>query len=68
MTTANKPAALFRPKDAANYLSVARSTLYKLVESGALPRPLKITEKASAWRKTDLDAFIERRMAMATGA
>ncbi len=56
-----KPAALIRPKNAAAYLGIVRSTLYKLVEAGQLPKPIKITGKAVAWLQSDLDAFIEQR-------
>ncbi|MFJ8668539.1 helix-turn-helix domain-containing protein [Streptomyces sp. NPDC093600] len=58
MTTAVKPTvsrALFTVKDAADYLSLGRSTIYELMAAGALPY-VKVG-RARRVRRTDLDAF-----------
>ncbi len=50
--------AIMRPADAAKYLSVSVQTLYRWAAEGKLPRPLKLGERASGWKKADLDAYI----------
>lgn len=78
-TTPNKPAtdtrpapirpAILRPADAATYIGMrSRTAIYELVKEGELPQPIKLGARASGFRLVDLDAFIERRMAMAAGA
>ena len=53
--------AIFRPKDAAAYLGVAVSTLYRWAATGDFPQRVKLGRQASGWRKADLDAWLERK-------
>lgn len=54
---------IFRPKRAAEYLGVHRSTLQQWVKDGTLAAPLQLGQRAVGWRQSDLDAFIESRRA-----
>ncbi len=53
--------AIFRPKDAAAYLGVAVSTLYRWANEPGFPTRIKLGKHASGWRKADLDAWIDRQ-------
>lgn len=39
---------------------VSRASWYAGIKEGRYPRPVKLSEKTSAWRSTDIDALIER--------
>ena len=54
---------ILRPREAARYLSIGNSSLYRLVESGDLPRPIKLTRQSSGWRLSTLEAFLAKREA-----
>lgn len=54
--------AVLRPRDAATYLGIGLSTIWRWAQvDPEFPRPLKIASRVTAWRKADLDAFIERQ-------
>ncbi len=53
--------AIFRPKDAAAYLGVAVSTLYRWAAATDFPKPIKLGRQATGWRKADLDDWLERK-------
>lgn len=45
-----------RPRVAAGVYNVSRSTLYRLVAAGHLPKPAPLGARAGGWRRSDLDA------------
>lgn len=51
-----EPVFLAKPAAAA-YLSISESTIDVLVNSGALPKPRKISANRTAWLLTDLKQF-----------
>jgi prophage regulatory protein len=54
---------IFRPRDAAAYLGIGLTMLYQLARDKQLPRAIKIGHRASGWRKSTLDKFIDSRQA-----
>ncbi len=52
---------IVRPRDAAEYLGIGRSSLYRLIDSGDLPKPLRLTPQASGWRLSTLEEFLQER-------
>jgi prophage regulatory protein len=42
---------------------LGRSTIYRLIATNAFPGPVRITSKAVAWRRTDLDRWTATRPA-----
>jgi predicted DNA-binding transcriptional regulator AlpA len=48
------PGSLIRAKQVAVMLSVTFARLWREVQTGTFPRPLKITERLSAWRVEDI--------------
>lgn len=53
--------AIIRPREAAEYLGIGRSTLYRYVDAGVLPRPIKIGPQVTGWRLSVLDDFLHQR-------
>ena len=39
-------------------LAVGRTTVYKLVKSGKLAKPVGVSPRRVAWRESDVEAFI----------
>ena len=64
-TTHHAPAyqdrAIIRPREAAEYLGIGRTTLYRYVNAGLLPRPIKIGPQVTGWRLSVLDDFLHQR-------
>ncbi len=52
--------ALLRVPDVCRLVQVSRSALYKLMQTDpTFPRAVRLTARAVAWRRADLDAWIE---------
>ena len=51
--------SVLRPQAAAIYLGIAESTFWKWVEAGKIPKGKRLSKRATVWRVSDLDAFIE---------
>lgn len=55
---------LLRLPDVIERTSLKRSTIYDLMERGAFPRPIKISgARQNAWIESEVDAYIEARIA-----
>lgn len=48
------PNRLVRLKELRQITGLSRSTIYKMVSEGRFPRPVKLNERASAWRMADV--------------
>ena len=46
---------IFRMKELCQTYGLSRSTIYRLIEAGRFPKPIKISAKAVGWISTDLD-------------
>jgi len=65
----HEPAFLLTAKQAAELLSIGRSTLWREVKAGQLPAPVKIAG-STRWRRGELVRFVEelpRAECFATG-
>ena len=51
---------LLRVKDVERELGISRTTIWRLVKAGTFPPPLRITPKAIAWRRLDIEAWQEQ--------
>ena len=47
-------------QDVAESLHVARSTIYKLIEAGEFPKPIKLGKKSIRWRPSAVEAYIAK--------
>ncbi len=46
---------------------LSRSTIYLFVQNGTFPRPVRIGGRAVAWLESDIDVWIEARLAERVG-
>ena len=56
-----KQSAFMRGPEVIRVLGVARSTLWRWCKAGTFPRPVKLAERAVAWRRSDVERWIEDR-------
>lgn len=52
---------VLRVKECCSYLSICKSTFWRLVKKGELPKGTKISERCTVWKVEDLDKFIESK-------
>jgi prophage regulatory protein len=45
-------------------VSYSRPHLFRLIKTGAFPRPIKLGENRNAWLEAEVDAWIEARVAL----
>ena len=55
-----KPKILKR-RDVEKYVCLSCATIYKLMAEGSFPRPVKLGPQISAWRVSELNAWLERK-------
>lgn len=58
---------VLRPKDAAEYLGVSRSTLYRLVLTEKLAAPRRISARVTGWPVSDLKSYVDSMASPAIG-
>ena len=51
------PNRLIRMKELRQLLGLGHSTLYKMIGEGRFPRPVRLGERAVAWRLADVEAW-----------
>ncbi|AVO30002.1 TPA: helix-turn-helix transcriptional regulator [Stenotrophomonas maltophilia] len=44
-------------------MGLRKSQIYALIKAGAFPPPVKLSERCSAWVESELDEWIESRIA-----
>jgi prophage regulatory protein len=42
---------------------LAKATVYRMAQKGEFPSPIKLSVRTSAWIKSDVDAWCDRRLA-----
>jgi predicted DNA-binding transcriptional regulator AlpA len=50
-----------RPAHACERLSVSRSTLYRMIEQGHLPSPVRISARCVGWPESQIQAVIDQK-------
>ena len=58
---------LLRIAEVVEKAGISRPYVWKLIGRGAFPRPLRLGERARAWRSDEIDAWIEARTAERDG-
>jgi prophage regulatory protein len=53
---------LLRLPEVERRTGLRRAHLYKLARAGAFPRPVKLGARASAWRASQVNAWIDARI------
>lgn len=54
---------LMRVADVVTLTGMKRSSIYRLAAAGRFPKPLKLTERCSAWRESQVRLWIAERVA-----
>lgn len=54
---------LLRIKQVVQIVAVSRSTWWAGVKAGRFPKPLKLSERVTVWRRSDIQTLIERGVA-----
>lgn len=52
---------LLRRNEVERLIGLKRSALYKLMQSGGFPKPVRLSARAVAWRQSEVAAWIENR-------
>lgn len=61
--------AILRPEKAAAYVGVSKNTMYRWHrEDPTFPRLIRIGQRSSGWRVTDLDAWLDAQAQKSGGA
>ena len=55
---------LLKLKDVIATTGLSRSYIYALAQQGAFPKPIKLSERSSAWVEAEVAAWIEGRIAL----
>jgi len=52
---------LLRRREVERITGMSRSSIYRLMQEGDFPRPLKVGSTADRWKESDIAAWIESR-------
>jgi predicted DNA-binding transcriptional regulator AlpA len=52
-------AEFVRMKDLIMYLTLSQSTIWRKVRAGEFPQPIKLSEAVTAWKTSDVRAWIQ---------
>jgi len=44
------------------YINTCKSQVYKLVQQGSFPKPIKLGERGSGWLISEIDAWLQSRV------
>ena len=53
---------LLRIKDVVKKTSIGKSTIWEWVKEEKFPKPIKLSERISVWRESDIDEWIESKI------
>ena len=56
----NQAGFLRLPQIIENYIPVSKATFWRRVQDGTYPRPIKLSPRCSAWRKSDIESLINQ--------
>ncbi|MCY4528256.1 MAG: AlpA family transcriptional regulator [Chloroflexi bacterium] len=52
---------LLRRRDVERITGVSRASIYRLMQQGVFPRPVKVGSTAVRWKESDIAAWIDSR-------
>jgi prophage regulatory protein len=58
---------LLRQREVTKRCGLPRASLYAQISKGQFPKPIPLTQRSVAWLSTEVDAWIEARIAAALG-
>jgi len=63
MTETNHGDRILRRWEVESRVGLGRSAIYKAMQQGEFPKPIKLTSRAVGWRQSDIEAWLARRVA-----
>lgn len=54
---------ILRMKDVVKKIGLCRATVYAMISRREFPRPIRIGERATGWRESELEAWLANRIA-----
>ena len=67
MSETQAPIKVLRAPDTCAIIGLKRAALYRLVQRGQFPKPIKISTKLSGWLDSEVYAWLESRIAERDG-
>lgn len=58
----NQKESLLRLHQVAELLSIGKSTVWYYVKKDILPKPIKLSEKVTVWRSSEIQAFLNKKI------
>mgnify|MGYP000147383286 CR=1 FL=1 len=58
---------LLKRTDITSNLGLSRSHMYALIQKGEFPKPIKLSERSSAWLESEVQDWVESRIAFRDG-
>ena len=62
-TDPTQPTKLLRLPVVKDRTGLSKPSIYRLMKEGRFPKSIKISERAIGWLETDIEAFIQSRLA-----
>ena len=59
---------LLKRSDITSNLGLSRSHMYALIQKGEFPKPIKLSERSSAWLESEVQDWVESRIACRDGS
>jgi prophage regulatory protein len=56
---------LIRIKDLIKIIPISRASIWRLSRAGKFPRPIRLAVRTTAWRKSEIEAWLREREAAA---
>lgn len=51
-----------RIKDVMKKTGLAKSTIWLWIKEGKIPKPIKLSERVTVWKESDIDDWIESKI------
>jgi prophage regulatory protein len=58
---------LLKSTDITSNYGLSRSHMYALIQKGEFPKPIKLSERSSAWLESEVREWVESRIASRDG-
>lgn len=55
-----------RIRDVCNRVGISRTHLYRLVSRGLFPAPIRLSERVSVWRESEVNGWLHQKFSSAT--
>jgi len=65
--TPNPIDTLHRIQSVKALTGLSRTSIYRLAQEGKFPKPIKLGERASGWRQSEINAWMEERTTASRG-